>query len=135
MRYIFILFLYITFSIKAQYQVKIKKEDNRFLFFKLGNKLDSLISKNNNLFYIKLPDNNKKNISIFVENGQFVKTSNDTIYQILFIPGMKYSHSKKDSTFNTLVEGTCSISNIIKIDFYDTNSNKSILKNQYSIKQ
>lgn len=135
MRYIFIFFLFVTFPAKAQYQVKIKKEDNRFLFFKLGNKLDSLINKDNNLFYIKLPDNNKKNISIFIENGQFVKTTNDTIYQILFIPGMKYSHSKKDSIFNTLVEGTCNVSNIIKIDFYDTYTNKSILKNQFTIKQ
>lgn len=135
MKFIFIFFIITTFTLKAQYQVKIKREDNRFLFFKLGNKSDSLINKDNNLFYMKLPDNNKKNISIFVENGQFVKTNNDTIYQILFIPGMKYSHSKKDSIFNTLVEGTCKISNKIKIDFYDTFTNKSILKNQYSIKQ
>ena len=75
MNYIFSILLFISFSIQAQYALKIKKEDNRFLFFQKGIKTDTIVKNKSDLFYIKLPDSLKRHIQIFLKNGQFTKTN------------------------------------------------------------
>ena len=129
--YILILF---SFSLKAQYSIKVKREDNRFLFFQLGQKSDTIIKNKSDLFLIKLPDSLKTNIQIFLNNGQFIKTDKDSIYQLKLILGMKYSHSKPDSLFNTLLEGHCNPSKIISVEFVNTKTQKSFLKNNFIVK-
>lgn len=134
MKLICSIFLFLTYSSFAQYALKIKKEDNRFLFFQKGTKNDTLIKNKTDLFYIKLPDSLKSNIQIFLKNGQFVKTDNDTLYRLIQIPGMKYSHSKPDSVFNTLLEGNCTPSKNISIEFINTKTQKVFLKNIFIAK-
>ena len=129
--YILVLF---SFSLKAQYTLKVKREDNRFLFFQLGQKSDTIIKNRNDLFLIKLPDSLKTNINIFLNNGQFIKTDKDSIYQLKPIAGMKYSHSKPDSLFNTLLEGYCNPSKLISVEFINTKAQKSFLKNNFIVK-
>lgn len=134
MKLICSIFLFLTYSSFAQYALKIKKEDNRFLFFQKGTKNDTLIKNKTDLFYIKLPDSLKNNIQIFLKNGQFVKTDNDTLYRLIQIPGMKYSHSKPDSVFITLLEGNCTPSKNISIEFINTKTQKVFLKNIFIAK-
>jgi hypothetical protein len=129
--YICVLF---SFSLKAQYTLKVKREDNRFLFFQLGQKSDTIIKNKSDLFLIKLPDSLKTNIQILLNNGQFIKTDNDSIYQLRPIAGMKYSHSKPDSVFNTLLEGHCNPSKTIHIEFINTLTQKPFLKNNFIVK-
>ena len=121
-------------KLTAQYTLKIKKEDNRFLFFQKGIKNDTLIKNKSDIFYMKLPDSLKQNIQIFLKNGQFVKTDNDTLYRLIHISGMKYSHSKPDSVFNTLLEGHCSSSKTISVEFINTKTQHSFLKNIFIAK-
>jgi hypothetical protein len=128
--YIFVLF---SFSLKAQYSIKVKREDNRFLFFQLGQKSDTITKNKSDLFLIKLPDSLKTNIQIFLSNGQFLKTDKDSIYQLKPIAGMKYSHSKPDSVFNTLLEGHCNPSKSISIEFINTKTQKPFMKNKYIV--
>jgi hypothetical protein len=73
---------FFTYSIAfhAQEKVKIKREDNRFLFYQIGNKNDSIILNQSDLFFIKLPDSLKQNLQINVVNGLF-----KAIYQDSFI--------------------------------------------------
>ena len=123
-----------VFGINAQYALKVKKEDNRFLFFQKGIKNDTLVKNTSDIFYIKLPDSLKQNIQLFLKNGQFVKTDNDTLYRLIHISGMKYSHSKPDSVFNTLLEGHCSPSKTISIEFINTKTQHSFLKNIFIAK-
>ena len=52
-----ILILFIYSSFQAQYAIKIKKEDNRFLFFQIGQKSDTIFKNKTDLFFIKLPSN------------------------------------------------------------------------------
>lgn len=85
----FISLLLPSYSSFAQYSIKIKREDNRFLFFQLGQKSDTIVKNRNDLFLIKLPDSLKNNIQIFIHNGQFIKTDKDSIYQLKPIAGMK----------------------------------------------
>ncbi len=129
--YIFVLF---SFSIKAQYSIKVKREDNRFLFFQLGQKSDTIVKNKSDLFLIKLPDSLKTNIQIFLNNAQFIKTDKDSIYQLKPIAGMKYSHSKPDSVFNTLLEGHCFASKTVSIEFVNTMTQKPFFKNKFIAK-
>lgn len=130
----FISLLLLSYSSFAQYTLKVKREDNRFLFFQLGQKSDTIIKNRNDLFLIKLPDSLKNNIQIFIHNGQFIKTDKDSIYQLKPIAGMKYSHSKPDSIFNTLLEGNCNPSKTIYIEFLNTLIQKPFLKNKFIVK-
>ena len=132
LRSLFILFFYN--SSQAQYSIKIKREDNRFLFFQLGQNSDTIVKNKTDLFLIKLPDSLKQNIEIHLNNGQLTKTDNDTIYRLIPILGMKYSHSKPDSVFNTLLEGNCQSSKTISIKFINTLNQKTILQNKFIVK-
>lgn len=134
MKFICYIFIFISFSSSAQYSIKIKREDNRFLFFQLGQKSDTIIKNKTDLFLIKLPDNLKQNIQLYVNNGQFVKTDNDSVYRLIPILGMKYSHYKTDSVFNTLLEGHCNPSKIISIEFINSLIQKPILQNNFIVK-
>jgi hypothetical protein len=134
MKFICSILLFISIASSAQYAIKVKKEDNRFLFFQKGIKNDTLISKRTDLFYIKLPDSLKHTIQIFIQNGQFVSTDNDTIYRLRAIPGMKYSHSKPDTLFNTLLEGSCPPSKIVTVEFKNTKTQQLFLKNIFIAK-
>ena len=134
MKFICSILLFISFSAYAQYSLKVKKEDNRFLFFQKGIKTDTIIKNKSDLFYIKLPDSLKNNIQIFLKNGQFIKTDTDTLYRLIHISGMKYSHSKPDSVFNTLLEGNCTPSKNISIEFINTKTQGAFLKNIFIVK-
>ncbi|MBK6985460.1 MAG: hypothetical protein IPH32_12230 [Bacteroidetes bacterium] len=134
MKFICSILLFISFSASAQYSLKVKKEDNRFLFFQKGIKTDTIIKNKSDLFYIKLPDSLKNNIQIFLKNGQFIKTDTDTLYRLIHISGMKYSHSKPDSVFNTLLEGNCTPSKNISIEFINTKTQGAFLKNIFIVK-
>ncbi len=134
MKYIFFLSLFLALSLKAQYTIKVKKEDNRFLFFQLGIKSDTIIKNKSDLFLIKLPDSLKNDISIFIKNAQLIATKKDSIYRLRPVPGMKYSHSKADSVFQTLVEGNCPPSKLITIEFKNKRTQHSILQNNFIVK-
>lgn len=134
MKFICSILLFISISTSAQYALKIKKEDNRFFFFQKGIKSDTIIKNTSDIFYIKLPDSLKHSIQIFLKNGQFVKTDNDTLYRLIPISGMKYSHSKPDSVFNTLLEGNCTPSKTISVEFINTKTQHPFLKNIFIVK-
>jgi hypothetical protein len=133
MKLFFSLFIFFSFSTQAQYALKVKKEDNRFLFFQIGTKNDTIVKNKTDLFFIKLPDSLKQNIQIFLKNGQFFKTENDSVYRLVPVLGMKYSHSKPDTIFNTLLEGNCTPSKTITIEFMNSINNKRILQNKFIV--
>lgn len=134
MKYIFSISLLLSLSLKAQYSVKIKREDNRFIFFQIGTKSDTIIKNKSDLFLIKLPDSLKNDIRIFLKNGQFIATNKDSLYQLRPVPGMKYSHAKPDSIFETLVEENCPPSNTITIEFINIQTQRRILQNNFIVK-
>lgn len=131
---IFSLLLLLTFPAIAQQKIRVKKEDNRFLLFKLGEQNDVILKDKSDLFFIKLPDSLQKDLIIMVENGRFSKTSNDTIFKFLPIKGMKYSHTLIDTSFQTLLEGTCPPSQTIKMEVINSRTKKSLLQNKFLAK-
>ena len=134
MKFIFSILIFISFSSQAQYSFKVKREDNRFLFFQMGTQTDILFKDKTDLFYIKLPDSLKHNIQIYVENGRFTTTANDTIFKLISIKGMKYSHTIVDTSFQTILEGTCPFSSTIKVEIINLKSKKALLQNKFLAK-
>lgn len=128
------LLLLLCFFSKAQQKIKVKKEDNRFLVFKLGEHNDVIVKDKSDLFFIKLPDNLQNDLMIVVENGRFSKTTNDTIFKFIPIKGMKYSHTLIDTSFQTLLEGTCPLSQTIKLEVINVKTKKSLLQNKFLVK-
>ena len=129
-----ILILFIYSSFQAQYAIKIKKEDNRFLFFQLGQKSDIIIKNKTDLFFIKLPDSLTNQIEIHINNGQFTQTTSSNVYRLIPIIGMKYSHTQQDTVLNTLLEGSCTSSKSINIKLINKIKNQLILKNDFLVK-
>jgi len=129
-----ILFLMIIISCKSQQIVKIKKEDNRLLFFQIGEKNDTIIKNKTDLFFIKLPDSLKNMIKINVENGKFFKSNGENIYKLTYIKNMKYSHTIKDTVLESLLEGVSQNSTKISVTFKNVKTSQSILNNNFFLK-
>ena len=136
MKLIYFITVFICFSVsgKAQQKIKVKKEDNRFLIFKLGEQNDFIVKDKSDLFLIKLPDSLKKDLSIWVENGRFNKTNSDSIFKLIPIKGMKYSHSIIDTSFQVLLEGVCPPSNTVFLEVKNNKTKKSLLQNKFLVK-
>ena len=133
MKSIYIIF-FLAFSIhlKAQEVIKVKREDNRFLFYQLQKKNDTIIKNQTDQFVIKFPDSLKANLQLNIENGLFKVIDKSLFtYQLLYVKGMKYSHTKPDSLFNTLLEGNCRPDKKIKISVYNTLNQKVLLTNTF----
>lgn len=132
---LYIFFFLCSITLNAQQKVKIKREDNRFLFYQIGNKNDTIVLNKSDLFFIKLPDSLKQNLQINVANGLFKAIYKDSLfYQLQIIKGMKYSHSKPDSLFITLLEGNCVSSHKIEVSILNTLTQKIIFKNTFFVK-
>ena len=132
--YFIIVFICFSLLCEAQQKIKIKKEDNRFLLFKLGKQTDHIVKDQSDLFFIKLPDSLKNNLLVMVENGRFTQTTNDTIFKFIPIKGMKYSHAFRDTTFEVLLEGVCHPSNTIFLEVKNIKTKKSLLQNKFLVK-
>jgi hypothetical protein len=129
-----IIFLLISCSINAQHNIKIKKEDNRFLFFQIGLKNDTIIKNKTDLFLIKFPDSLKTVLRMDIENAKFTKSKNANTYQLSYILGMKYSHIIKDTIIETLVEGVSQNSKIITISIKNIKTSKVLMSNKFIVK-
>lgn len=120
--------------LKSQEKFKVKKVDNRFLFFKMGAVHDTIIKNKTDLFLIHFPDSLKHVMQIEIQNGRFARTKQDSIFKLMPIKGMKYSHTKIDTAFNTLLEGPCFGTNTVDIKIMNRKTNKVILHNHFIVK-
>jgi hypothetical protein len=129
-----ILFLILIISCKSQQIVKIKKEDNRLLFFQIREKNDTIVKNKTDLFFIKLPDSLKNAIKINIENGKFFKSNNENIYKLTYIKNMKYSQKIKDTVLESLLEGVSQNPNKISVTFKNVKTSQIILHNNFFLK-
>ena len=130
-----IIFLFFFCSINAQQNIKIKKEDNRFLFFQIEQKNDTLIKNKTDLFFIKFPDSLRTQLKIDIENAKFANSKNANTYQLTYVLGMKYSHTiKKDTILETLVEGVTENFKTITVSIKNIKTSKVLLSNKFIVK-
>lgn len=90
--YLILVLLSTCFIFQAQESQKIRfsKRSDLIYFFQIGTKSDSIIKNKSDRFYFVLNDSLKGSIFIDVENGMFIKTENDSILKLDFLPGMRY---------------------------------------------
>lgn len=124
----------ICLSSGAQQKIKIKKVDNTFLFLQAGTKNDTVIKNQTDLFRIHFPDSARHQLVIHIQNAQFMKTKNDSLFRLAYIPGMKYSLSKPDTAYISLLEGICESSKNIVIAIKDVKTHKTILQHNFIVK-
>jgi hypothetical protein len=131
-----LIFLYIlcAFHLKSQHQIKLKREDNRFLFYQIGVKNDTILKNKSDLFFIKIPDSLSSYHKIMIENAKFNRTNKFNTYLLVPINGMQYSHTIQDTLIETLVEGISSDSKNITLTIKNTRTSKIILSNKFIVK-
>jgi len=134
MKFILSLLLLSSAFLHAQQKIKVKREDNRFLFFQTGLPGDTLLKHKNDLFVVKFPDSLQHHLVIYIQNAQLTKAKNDSLFRLVYVPGMKYSLSKPDTAYIPLVEGTCESSKTITIQIKNTATQKVILRNNFIVK-
>ena len=134
MKYILSILIFISGTLHAQYSLKVKREDNRFLFFQNGVKKDTIIKDQTDLFRIHFPDSIQHHLIIHLQNAQFLKIKGDSVFRLTYIPGMKYSLSKPDTLYIPLLEGVCEPSKRIQIDIKNLKTDKVILHNTFIVK-
>ncbi|MBA2613129.1 MAG: hypothetical protein H0U95_14260 [Bacteroidetes bacterium] len=88
----YFLIIFISGNIYSQTPAKIKfqKNSNLIYFFNKGNSTDSVVKNSTNVFYLVVPDSLKKYVTVYVENGKLLKTSNDSLVKLNYMPGLKY---------------------------------------------
>jgi len=128
-----ITFFLLNFNLKSQHHIKLKREDNRFLFYQIGIKNDTVLKNKTDLFYIKIPDSLSTHYKIMIENGKFNKTDKVNTYVLVPINGMKYSHTIQDTILETLVEGISSETKNITIIIKNTQTSRITLLNKFII--
>ena len=133
LRLIFILLFCASFII-AQQNIKIKKEDNRFLFFQIGSQNDTIINNKTDLFLIKFPDSLKSYIRVDIENAKFTNSKNANTYQLHYVMGMKYSHIIHDTIMETLVDGVSQNPKSITISIKNIKTSKVLMSNKFIVK-
>ncbi len=69
---------------------KVKKANESFYFFQKGNAKDTISKNSGDLFYLIIKDKLKKILYIHIDNGQLLKTDNDSVFRVNYIKGIKY---------------------------------------------
>ena len=119
---------------QAQQIIKVRHEDNRFLFFQTGAKNDTISRNKGDLFRVHFPDSIQHRLVIHLQNAQLIRTANDSIFRLAYIPGMKYSLSKPDTAYIPLLEGICEPSKIISIEIRNIPTRQVLLRNTFFVK-
>lgn len=70
--------------------IKVKKINSNVYFFPKNAPGDTIIKNKTDLFYLVVSDLIKSKTTIYVENGTFSRTDNDSIYKLNYISGISY---------------------------------------------
>lgn len=92
-KYIFYFFIcFVSGNIFSQTPGKIKFQKNSDLiyFFSKNSNTDSVVKNKSDIFYLVVPDSLKRFVTVYVENGKILKTTNDSVVKLNYMPGLKY---------------------------------------------
>ena len=123
----------------------VRAENGPVFFYLKGEKKDSTVSKNNNLFYFVCQESKKKNLLFYIENARIKATDNDSLIRLEYLPGLKYeawfvnandSTETKDQTekwvLTSFLNGTSQVQKTqIKVQMHLKKQNEVLLENIY----
>ena len=120
-------------------KIKVKKQNDIVFFYQKDVRTDTIFKNKNKLFYFILIDSLKQNTHIFIDNGRFISTKNDSIIEFEFMPGLKYeakfSNENKQFKFVSFINGTTSFNkNEIIIKVISNTQNNPLIENKFYYK-
>jgi hypothetical protein len=136
--------------------LKVKKEQKDFIFYQAGAPSDSVYPDKNNTFVLALPDSIVFSTEIKISNGRLMYSRKSNSFNLQFLPTMNYRHFLTDSIqmksnsleeiaefkksprvfgnklYVTQINGSNNnTTRQIVVEFYNTKTNKLILKNTF----
>lgn len=145
-----IIFIAVTTHSQIPEKIKLKKDLSQIYFFIKGAVTDSIIKNNNDTFYLIVPDSLKKTTVIAIENGQLLKTSNDSLVRLNYMYGLKYESQyvinelpiqkgskkfKKEFELISLINGTSSYQkNKIGVQIINKKEEKIIIETSFYVR-
>lgn len=139
-------FVYSSFS-QPERTFRVRAGDGIIYFYKKGKTEDSILNKNNNVFYLLCKEQQKKNLLFQIENARLVATDNDSLIQVEHLPGLKYESWYIDSQdsvgtdgkakpgkkyLSSFLNGTSSEEkNKVRIQIFLRKENERILENAF----
>jgi hypothetical protein len=142
------IFLVLISTVVSSYsqnsKIKVRKPNDQLYFFQKGTRSDTIVKGRYDLFYLIIPDSLKRELVITVNNGNFRKV-NDSIVQLLFIPGIKYEcvyeeriietgqrPYKKTKDLKCMINGVTEESgNSVEVIFKKKDAIKPLLENKF----
>lgn len=122
--------------------MRIRKDHTSFYFFQKGKPTDTISFGQYDLFYIRVPDTLKKDLTFWIENAQLQNYQADTVLKIRYVPGLRYEayFVKKDSAdvkyqWSNFVNGAAAVEkNKIRIQIFDEKDHDLLLENNFVYK-
>lgn len=86
----FTLFICLAAFSQKNEKITVKKQ-NQLFFYRLSNDTTGIIIKNVSDKFLIQMSNDYKGVMVFsIQNGSFVKTNQENIYQLIYLQGLKY---------------------------------------------
>lgn len=97
----FTLFICLTAFSQKNEKISVKKQEQLF-FYRLSNDTTGIILKNISDKFLIQMSNDYKGVMVFsIQNGSFVKTDQENIYQLIYMQGLKYrAYFPADENYN-----------------------------------
>ncbi len=147
-RFLFLLVFTGIISIAQNTPKKVKiKAREKIYFRQVAADNDTLILKNkSDVFYFWLSDDQKSRVELRIYNATFQKIYEDSLYKLIYTPGIKYHvvykqdwkrNFKEDKLVQfTEIDGTTELNKSrILIEFFDVIENKYLFVNGYHYKE
>jgi len=128
----------------------VRTDDGLIYFYKKGLTGDSVLTKNNNQFYLACRERQKRDILIHIENARLMAGENDSLVYAEYLPGLKYeawfvqsddslggdlSMPKGKMVFTSFLNGTTQGDKTkVRIQIYLKKENELVLTNEYYYK-
>jgi len=142
--YFFFIFFCIshTYFSQSSQKIRIRKDQTSFYFFQKGKSTDTISSGHCDLFYIRVSDTLKNELTFWIENAQLQIYQADTVLKLKYIPGLRYEayFLKKDSAdvkykWSNFVNGAAALEKKrIRIQIFDRKDHELLLENNFVYK-
>lgn len=144
-----IIFLFLSTAPLLQAQepatIRFAREKNQLYFFQTGEKSDTISKGRGDLFFMVIPDTLKNVLRINIDNALMEPGSGDSLYRLLYMPGLRYElifidsvkalPGDKNEVFYRLkvrINGAALLpAPVIRIEFVDRRRDRRLLENDF----
>lgn len=129
-------------------KIRVRSSDLNFYFFQKGTPSDTISPGKHDMFYLKIPADKRCTMRIDVENGELRQAGSDTLYRLVHVGTINYTHYYADSVYygakqfdkhiskchqyKVLINGINSHNpSAVTVRFYDSTKDSLLLTNHF----